>query len=155
MRNELSVRIPGFFILALFMSVCLCSPAHNASAKEKKGASGSSAGTEKVKYVKSPDGVPALIEFSNSRKDMVKMLDAEEASYEKAKKAYDGAGLSRGMTMDEARKKFGEPANVDTWNKDGVTKWVYKKPSKDIASKEKVYLIFDKDGNLESWEEPR
>ncbi len=125
MQNASAARKPGFFVLVLFVSACLCLPAGGALAKEKKSASK----TEKVKYVKSPDGVPALIELSNSRKDMVKVLDAEEASYEKAWKAYDGGGLSRGMTMDEVREEFGEPANMDTWNKEGVTKWVYKNPS--------------------------
>lgn len=155
MRSAKPVKRAVFLVLVMFVSAGLCLWGDEASAKEKKSRSGRSGKTEKVKYTKSPDGVPALIELSNSRKDMVKELDAETASYEKVKAALDGDKLFRGMTAEEARKRFGEPVNVDTWNTEDVTKWVYKKPSKDIMSKDKVYLIFDKDGKLEGWEEPK
>lgn len=146
-------------LLILFLLSCACPYPMTGTAWSKEKKTGSKRASkkedEKIKYVKSPDGVPALIELSNSRKDMVKELDAEEASYKKVKAAFDNDKLFRGMTMDEAGKRFGEPVNVDTCNTEDVTKWVYKKPSKDIMSKDKVYLIFDKDGKLEGWEEPR
>lgn len=123
--------------------------------KSKKTKTQQDTGSENVKWTKSPDAIPGLMKIANERKDMVKELDAEAAVYKKVKDAAGEGDITSGLSMDEIKAKYGEPTVVDTWNREGLTKWIYKKPSKDIASKEKIYLIFDKDGKLTGWEEPK
>jgi hypothetical protein len=139
---------------AVVLLVALLVP-QEAWAKERKSKSADDSASQKVKWTKSPDAIPALINLSNGRKDMTADINVQNAAYGKVRSAAQGGGIANGDTMDQIKARYGEPVNVDTQNADGVTKWVYKKVSKDIASKEKIYLVFDKDGKLTGWEEPK
>lgn len=124
-------------------------------AKDRKTKEKSDTSGQNVKYTKSPDALPALINLSNARKEMVNDINAQNTVYSRVVSDARSGSISQGATMDQIKSWYGEPVDVDDKNVEGVTKWIYKKVSKDIASKEKIYLVFDKDGKLMRWEEPK
>ena len=148
------VGMTVFFLSAFMLCFAQASWAKDKD-KSKKTKTQQDTGSENVKWTKSPDAIPGLIKIANERKDMVKELNAETAAYGKVKDAAGKGDITAGLSIDEIKAKYGEPTVVDTWNREGLTKWIYKKPSKDIASKEKVSIIFDKDGKLTGVEEPK
>lgn len=155
-------------VLAVFTAVCFMALSETSYArtkdkdKKKKRSSdrassfspdagqrtSSRSGSKSVKYVKSPDAIPALIELSNQRKEMIEDYENETAAYSKVKDAVDGNALAKGTGMEEVKTMFGEPVAVDNINREGVTKWIYKPAKSDFSSKDKIYLVFDKDGKL-------
>lgn len=125
------------------------------SSKSPSKTSGKTSSTDekKVKWVKSPDAIPALIELSKSRKEMVDIYKAETQAYKKVKAAYDDGTFEKGMPREEAARKFGPPVVIDEGD-GGVSKWVYKPSSESFFSKEKMYLYFDAEGKLFDWKGP-
>jgi type III secretory pathway component EscV len=162
-------------VLALFTAVCFLTLSETSHARTKdkdtkkkkssrntsssdddQGTSSKSKPTSKsVKYVKSPDAIPALIELSNQRKSMIKDYADETAAYSKVKSAVDDNTLAKGIGMEEVKARFGEPVAVDNVNIEGVTKWIYKPGKSDIFSKDKIYLVFDKEGKLVETRRPQ
>lgn len=160
-------------VLAMFTAVCFLTfpgtsyaRTKDKDTKKKKSSrrtsssnsaqgTGTGSSSKPVKYVKSPDAIPALIELSNQRKEMIKDYADETAAYSKVKSAVEDDTLAKGIGMEEIKQRFGEPVAVDNVNIEGVTKWIYKPGRSDIFSKDKIYLVFDKEGKLVETRRPQ
>ncbi|NQT32172.1 MAG: hypothetical protein HQ594_00690 [Candidatus Omnitrophica bacterium] len=93
-----------------------------------------------------------LIEVDESQKKMGKELKYETASYERIKKAVSAGVLTEGLDAVRIQKKYGS-AVVVLSEEDGSSKWVYKPARESFFTGEKVYLIFNEDDELVSWEQ--
>ena len=108
--------------------------------------------TKKVKYVKSKGGLKNLINFSRSRKGMIKELNSETKSYQNIKEAIESGGLEKGMDAESLRERYGNPVIVLPDEIKGV-EWIYKQGKESYFTGEKIYLRFDEDDKLSEWSE--
>ncbi len=140
-------KILTVIMLMLFTASVLCAGEAGARASGKK--------EKKVKYVRSKDGLQALIELGRKNREMEKELEGETSSYGEIRDALDEGRLEKGETAADIVKKYGEPVIVLSGEKEGGQKWVYKPAQASFWSDEKVYLLFDEKGELEDWYLPR
>ncbi len=105
----------------------------------------------KKKWVKSKDGLKALMELSKDRAKMAEEYDTETDNYNNALKAIDKDSLPEGLSAEDVRNKLGEPVIVLSEPDGERTRWVYKNGAADYSSSEKVYLFFDKNEKLINW----
>ena len=110
---------------------------------------------KKVKWVKSKYGLKALMELSSGRDKMIKDLNRETQNYERALKAIDNGKVASGDSTEVILKQIGEPVITRDREDPSRVEWLYKPAYVDYSSKEKLYLIFDKDGILVDWRVPR
>ncbi len=109
-------------------------------------------GEKKVKWVKSKHGLEALIDFSKDRGRMIEDYNDETHNYVAVMEAFLDGQLVKGTSKDEVRKRFGSPV-IELPDRGGASEeWVYKPAAVSFFDKEKIYLIFDKEGNLSEWE---
>ena len=130
-------------ILVLFLSCCI--PGDAVRAEEKAGRK------KPVKYVKSKDGIKALMAFAKSHGKMIQELKEETENYRKIAAALDRGQLKHGESAKRIKTRYGEPVIVLSEEGERLTKWVYKPSDKSFFSDEKVYLIFNKENELIGW----
>ncbi|MFH1395168.1 MAG: hypothetical protein ABIH09_03330 [Candidatus Omnitrophota bacterium] len=107
---------------------------------------------KKVKYVKSKDGVKALMAFARTRGNMVKELNDETENYENIDKAITEGVLEKGKSALSIEKKYGKPVIALTEDKGKQKEWIYKKSKDSYFTGPKIYLFFDEQEKLVSWE---
>ena len=98
-------------------------------------------------------GLKNLMQLSKDRGEMVKELNAETKSYDNIKKALDHGLLEKDSTEAEIRKKYGDPVITLHENRTEDVKWVYKPGTVSYFDEQKIYLVFNAEGKLVSWEE--
>lgn len=106
---------------------------------------------KKIKYEKSKHGLESLTRLNKDRNEMIRILKEETNNYEAVKNAIFSHQLQRGSSAHKIIKLYGKP--VITFSEPAGTglKWLYKPSSASFFSKEKIYLIFDKNNNLTEW----
>ena len=107
---------------------------------------------DKVRWEKSNTGVGSLMDLSKDRGNMVKEYDKETDRYEKVKAAIEGNELEKGETSSNVARVYGEPVIVLKDPSGEFQQWVYKPGDKTFLDGEKLYLVFDSEEKLESWE---
>jgi len=90
-----------------------------------------------------------LTGIGNSLNAMDKASAKEGKNYQKAKAFIESADIRPGLSADAIIKACGKPVVKVA---DGL-RWVYKPPSSTFFEGEKIYFIFNKDGNLLSWKQ--
>ena len=90
-----------------------------------------------------------LIEIARSQKEIAKDSRRETKNFEKVKKAIERKILTKGTSKKTIKRQYGEP--VIGFDKKAGQKetWIYKSAASTFFEGEKIYLIFDDDGNLE------
>lgn len=94
------------------------------------------------------EGLDTLIAVARSQGDIQKAYRGETRTFNDVKKAIDRGSIKNGQPKEEIRKKYGEPV-IST--QDFITKrekWVYKPATSTYSEGIRIYLFFDKDGNL-------
>ena len=95
-------------------------------------------------------GIKTLMSLGASDKLKEQASARETANFQKVKAYIEEAKINTGITKDEARRMFGEPVIIVS--EDDRTKWVYKQAESDWFGGEKIYLFFDKEERLISWD---
>jgi len=90
-----------------------------------------------------------LTGIGDSLKAMDKVSAKEGKSYQKAKAFIESADIRQGLSKDALIKACGKPVVKVA----DSLRWVYKPPSSTFFEGEKIYFIFNKDGNLLSWKQ--
>lgn len=106
---------------------------------------------KKVKWVKSKDGLKALIELSKSMGKSAEQLKEETRNYDRARKAASEGELKKGETVSRVAKTLGEPVVILSCEDTKAVKWVYKPGNATFFDYKKVYLNFDENGELVDW----
>ena len=141
MRNHVYVKRTA--IVVFLLVVCVFFEGEADAAKKKK---------DDVKWVKSKTGISSLMTLSKDRGSMIKELNEETENYDKVKGAFDDGRFKKGQSVDEIKKKYGDPV-VEMTEQDGVTvRWVYKPSEAVFFTGPKISLFFDAEGNLIEWE---
>lgn len=107
---------------------------------------------KKVKWEKSKTGLGSLMALSKDRGVMEADYAKETKSYNALKEALEKGDLERGLTNEEIIKKFGKAVVVLPEGSEGMERWVYKASEFSYFKGAKVYLFFNSQGELESWE---
>lgn len=94
------------------------------------------------------EGLSTLIEVGRGQAEIAKEAKEETKNFEKVRDAIGDGALKTGEPKDSIRKRYGAP--VIEFVRDEKTKetWIYKKASSSFFDGNKIYLIFDDNGNL-------
>ncbi|MBD3426244.1 MAG: hypothetical protein GF409_03315 [Candidatus Omnitrophica bacterium] len=104
------------------------------------------------RWVKSKTGLGTLIQLGKDRAEMEKNFTEETSSYESLKKAIDEGDLEKGTSAKRIRGRYGEPVVTFSLASGEGSQWVYKPGTQNfLDGADKVYLEFDKEGNLQDW----
>jgi len=87
--------------------------------------------------------------IADSMSDMDKVSAKEGKNYQRTRDFVSSQDIREGLSKESISASCGQPVAVA---QDG-TKWVYKPPTSTFFKGEKIYFLFDKDGNLISWEQ--
>ncbi|MDD5195123.1 MAG: hypothetical protein PHQ96_05575 [Candidatus Omnitrophica bacterium] len=90
-----------------------------------------------------------LIELGGNEKLKRKSAQEETHNFLALKAALINNKIHEGITTEEVMRRFGEP--VLSYQEAAAGRWVYKAAAADWFSGEKIYLFFDKNGNLTGW----
>ena len=92
------------------------------------------------------DRLQPLIELGKNEKLKQKAYAQETDSFERVKNYIQSEKIKEILSKDAALKTFGEPVVI--FPGDTQEKWVYKAAESSWFGGEKIYLFFDKQGNL-------
>jgi len=90
------------------------------------------------------------MELGKSDKLKQQALEQETENFRKVKAEIEEGRIEENTSKASALKTFGEPVIVI--HEADREKWVYKQAKSDWFGGEKIYLFFDKQGNLAGWE---
>lgn len=98
---------------------------------------------------KSGGGLRKLKSIGDNMALQEQVWKEEAKNYQKAEEFINSSNIKQGLASDLILERCGEPVA----RAQGARKWVYKPPSSTFFKGEKIYFIFDEDGNLLSWEQ--
>ena len=110
-------------------------------------------GEEKIKYEKVPGATEALIKVGKSQAEMMKVAGEETKSYEKIRNAIHNGRLEKEETAQDIVKRYGEPVVIIPARKGNLERWVYKPAEVTFFSGQKIYLFFNENMQLVSWQD--
>jgi len=93
-----------------------------------------------------------LMEIARAQKDAQAAYVMETKTYERVKSAAEKGAIRKGQAKRDIKNRCGEPVVSITDSTTGREKWIYKPASSSFFSGAKIYLYFDKDGNLDEIE---
>ena len=94
-------------------------------------------------------GLDNLIDVAKAQGEMQKVYAQETKTYDIVEAAIGTDAIEKGQTKDDIQNRYGEPV-VSLQDEDsGREKWIYKPASSSYFEGPKIYLYFDKDGNLD------
>ncbi len=97
--------------------------------------------------------IMAMKRLGDSQQEMQDYVDQKEGLFIRLKDAVNNGGLRQGLSKEEVISLYGEPVLCKD-HSDGDffgSKCLYRRPVK-YFSTDFIYLVFDKDGLLCSWE---
>jgi hypothetical protein len=96
------------------------------------------------------EGLKTLIEVGKNMAEAEKVSAQETKNFGKIKSAIKSGALKSGLPRDKISKDYGDPVvRFDKDDKMNET-WIYKPAASSYFEGEKIYLVFDIEGKLES-----
>ena len=90
-----------------------------------------------------------LMDIARAQKDAQRSYADETKTFNRVKAAIDSGAIKKGVPEKEIKSRYGEPVVNITNSATGRGKWIYKPAKSSFFSGIKIYLIFDKDKNLD------
>lgn len=106
---------------------------------------------KKIKWVKSKTALSSLMALSKDREEMLADYKQETKNYRSVKTAADQGLLTKGMSAEEVREKYGDAVVIISDDEKEMTMWVYKNSAYSFFSGQKLYLFFNNSKELISW----
>ncbi|MBU0548896.1 MAG: hypothetical protein KKH80_00565 [Candidatus Omnitrophica bacterium] len=95
-------------------------------------------------------GIRNLARLGGNDQLKEKALQEETANFLKVKDYIDNKKMEAGLNAKSCIRKFGKPVVITSYPEG--EKWIYKQSSVDWIGGEKIYLFFDAQKYLTSWE---
>lgn len=95
------------------------------------------------------EGLNTLIEVARSQGEIQKAYKEETETFNGVKRALDRGSIKKGEPKEEIRKNYGEPVISIQDFATKREKWVYKPAASTYSEGIRIYLFFDKEGNLD------
>jgi hypothetical protein len=95
-------------------------------------------------------GVKTLMSLGASDKLKEKASAQETKNFQRLKAGIENQTIAKDITEKQALKMFGKPVIVIS--QDAGAKWAYKPAQSDWFEGEKIYLFFNSQGRLTSWQ---
>ena len=94
-------------------------------------------------------GIGELMDIARAQADAQKTYASETRAFERVKAAIDNGAIKKGQSKKEIADRYGEPVVNMTDSATGREKWIYKSAKSSFFEGTRIYLYFDKNGNLD------
>lgn len=94
------------------------------------------------------EGLDTLIAVARSQGDIQKAYKEETETFNDVKRGIDRGSIKKGQPKEDIRKNYGEPVVSTQDFTTKMEKWIYKPAASTYSEGIRIYLFFDKDGNL-------